>query len=75
MQPGPDEILLEITVLGGIQRVAAVDPATLVEVVFQAPLGADRRAIELLARRKLAFRLARERAPAPAPSRGGGTIV
>ena len=75
MQPGPDEILLEITIMGGSQRVAAIDPASLVEVVFQAPLGADRRTIELLARRKLAFRLEKERKPAPPPRPGGGTVV
>ena len=49
MRPAPDEILLEITRLGSVQRVSAIDPASLVEVVFQAPLSADHRSIELLA--------------------------
>lgn len=75
MQPEPDEILLEITIMGGSQRVAALDPRSLIEVVFQAPLQADRRSIELLARQKLAFRQARERAAATAPRGRGGTIA
>lgn len=75
MRPAPDEILLEITRLGSVQRVSAIDPLTLVEVVFQAPLSADSRSIELLARQKLAYRLARGQVQAPAPRRGGGTIV
>lgn len=75
MRPAPDEILLEITRLGSVQRVSAIDPASMVEVVFQAPLAADPRSIELLARQKLAYRLARGQAERPAPRRGGGTIV
>lgn len=75
MRPAPDEILLEITRLGSVQRVSAIDPSSLVEVVFQAPLTADHRAIELLARQKLAYRLSRGAAPAPTPRHGGGTIV
>lgn len=50
-----DEIILEITPLGGLLRVAAVDPETLIEVVFQAPLAADQAVLAALARQKLAF--------------------
>ncbi|MEZ5930586.1 MAG: hypothetical protein R3F54_01265 [Alphaproteobacteria bacterium] len=54
-----DEILLEITPIGSLLRVAAVDPETLTEVTFQAPLGTDQATLAALARRKLAFVKAR----------------
>jgi len=70
-----DEIIIEIAVIGTIQRVTAMDPASLVEVVFQAPLSAERSALLTLARQKLAYRLARQAtAPARPPDRGG-TLV
>jgi uncharacterized membrane protein YadS len=50
-----DEILLEVTPIGKILRVAALDPKTLAEVTFQAPIAADQAALETLARQKLAF--------------------
>ena len=59
-----DEVILEISAAGPCLRVAAMDPATLTEVVFQAPLTADRSAIAALAHRKLAF--------VKAPARAGG---
>ena len=56
-----DEILLELTPIGNLIRVAALDSGTLAEVIFQAPLGAVRATLLALARRKLAFVNARER--------------
>lgn len=53
------EILLEIVQIGNLLRVAAVDPETLIEVTFQAPLAADQATLAALARRKLAFALSR----------------
>ncbi|MGI9509590.1 MAG: DUF6898 family protein [Geminicoccaceae bacterium] len=58
-----DEILLELTPAGNLIRVAAIDPATLTEVIFQAPLTADRAALTALARQKLAFVMGRKRKP------------
>jgi len=54
--PSPSsEILLELTPIGNLIRVAAIDSETLTEVLFQAPLGTDRATLTALARRKLAF--------------------
>ncbi len=50
-----NEILLELTPIGNLIRVAAFDPETLTEVTFQAPLMTDRATLAALARRKLAF--------------------
>lgn len=58
--PSSDEILLELTPAGNLMRVAAIDSATLTEVIFQAPLNTDRATILALARRKLAFVAGRE---------------
>lgn len=66
---GADEIILEITGIGPYLRVAAMDPATLTEVVFQAPLTADQAAIAALARRKLAFVMAPARAKVRQPQK------
>jgi len=49
------DLLLEMTRVGNLLRVAAVDAKTLVEVTFQAPLNADRTMLTALARQKLAF--------------------
>jgi hypothetical protein len=74
--PNPlDEIIIEIAVIGSAQRVTALDPASLVEVVFQAPLSADRATITQLARQKLAYRLSRQQAAKPASPNRGGTLV
>lgn len=77
--PG-DEIIIEIAVVGTAQRVmaqrvTAIDPASLVEVVFQAPVNTDRATIMQLARQKLAYRLARKAAPPGKPPDRGGTLV
>lgn len=53
--PG-SEIILECVQVGGVLRVAAVDPSTLEEVVFQAPLGTSLADIERLAIARLAHR-------------------
>ena len=55
------ELLLELTPVGNLLRVAAVDTKTLVEVTFQAPLNADRTMLAALARQKLAFVARRDR--------------
>jgi hypothetical protein len=52
---GEDEILLELTAVGNVLRVAAIDPASLTEVTFQAPLGTDRATLAALAQQKLSF--------------------
>jgi hypothetical protein len=70
-----DEIIVEIVVVGSSQRVSAMDPASLVEVVFQAPASADRATVMQLARQKLAYRLARQTGAATAPPSRGGTLV
>ncbi|MEM8949464.1 MAG: hypothetical protein AAGA21_12675 [Pseudomonadota bacterium] len=49
------EILMEVAQVGNILRVAAMDPKTLHEVTFQAPMSADQATLAALARRKLAF--------------------
>jgi hypothetical protein len=55
---GEREILFEITRLGDIQRVAAIDAATGVEVVIQAPGNAALADVRALAVRKLEHVLA-----------------
>jgi hypothetical protein len=49
------EILLELTAVGNLLRVAAIDPVSLTEVTFQAPLGTDRVTLAALAQKKLSF--------------------
>lgn len=70
-----DEIIIEITVQGHALRVSALDVASLVEIVFQAPLSADRITVERLARQKLAWRLARDGNPPGRPDGRGGTLA
>lgn len=69
------DIIVEITVHGGSQRVSAIDTESLVEVVFQAPLSADPVSIERLARQKLAWRLARRGDPPKPPDGRGGVLI
>ena len=71
----PDEIIIETVTLGGSQRVTAMDPASLVEVVFQAPLTADLADIQRLARQKLAYRLGKRADPGQQPPDRGGILV
>lgn len=56
-----EEILLECVQVGNVLRVAAVDPHTLVEVVFQAPPGTPLADLERLARLRLAHAARRPR--------------
>jgi hypothetical protein len=67
---GEREILFEVTHVGDVQRVAAVDVATGVEVVIQAPANAAWVDVRALALRKLERALAER----PAPPRSG-TLV
>ncbi len=53
MSGGSDEVIFEITRIGDVQRVAAVDVATGVEVVVQAPANAALADVRALALRKL----------------------
>lgn len=70
------ELLLEFRRLGHALRVAAIDPDSLLEVVFQVPLGTPREAVERLAAQRLAHaRAARARAPAGATARRAGGIL
>lgn len=71
MDRGPDEIIIERVTVGGSQRVTAIDPASLVEVVFQAPPTATLADLRQLARQKLAYRLRRADRPGPPPGKGG----
>jgi hypothetical protein len=66
---GAGEVIFEITCIGDLQRVAAVDVATGVEVVVQAPLGASLADVRALALQKLERALAREAAPPPRPGK------
>jgi len=50
---GPGEVIFEITRIGDIQRVAAVDVSSGVEVVIQAPANASLADVRALALRKL----------------------
>jgi hypothetical protein len=70
------EILFEITRLGDIQRVAAIDAATGVEVVIQAPASAALADVRALAIRKLDHVLAggAEEGDPPPASRPGKLV-
>jgi hypothetical protein len=59
--PASDEVIFEVTRIGGLQRVAAVHVATGVEVVIQAPASASLADVRALALRKLRCQLAVER--------------
>lgn len=69
--PGDREVIFEITRIGDAQRVAAIDVATGVEVVIQAPANAALADVQALALRKL------ERALTPPDDTdpGPGTLV
>jgi hypothetical protein len=67
---GERDVIFEITRIGDVQRVAAVDVATGVEVVVQAPANAALADVRTLALKKLERALAE----APPPQRPG-TIV
>jgi hypothetical protein len=71
----PDEIIIETVTIGSSRRVTAMDPSSLVEVVFQVPLTADLADIQRLARQKLAYRIGKVPGPGRQPPGGGGLIV
>lgn len=67
---GAGEVIFEITRVGDVQRVAAVDVATGVEVVVQAPANAALADVRALALRKLERALA-DGDDAPPPGKPG----
>lgn len=67
------EVIFEIVRVGDAQRVAAIDVASGVEVVIQAPANAALADVRALALRKLERALAGE-APPPPPERPGKLI-
>ncbi len=71
---GEREVIFEITRVGDVQRVAAVDVATGIEVVVQAPAHAALADVRALALRKLERVLKGEDAGAPAPQRPGKLV-
>ena len=65
-EPDDDSAILEFTRIGPAVRVAAMDPATLTEVVIQGPAAAGEAALTEAALRKLAYVLGRRRrSPGP----------
>lgn len=71
------EVIFEVTRLGDVQRVAAIDVATGTEVVIQAPAMAGLADVRALALRKLERALAggSEDQPPPAPDPGRGKLI
>jgi hypothetical protein len=70
------EVFFEITRVGDVQRVAAIDAATGVEVVIQAPANASLVDVRALALRKLERALADDSddSASPPPSRPGKLV-
>ena len=66
----PEEVILEITRIGDVQRVAAVNVASGVEVVFQTPASAALGDVKALALQLLKRKLAENDKPG-----GPGVIV
>jgi hypothetical protein len=64
----PGDVIFEITRIGDVQRVAAIDVASGVEVVIQAPANAALADVRALALRKLEKALAGE-GPPPGPGK------
>ena len=67
------EVIFEITRVGDVQRIAAVDVATGTEVVVQAPAHAALADVQALAMRKLERALS-EDGNAPPPQRPGKLV-
>ena len=55
-------VIIEFVRLGGLVRVSALDPASLVEVTLQGPAAAGEAALRQAVLRKLDYVLARQRA-------------
>ncbi|MBS0386191.1 MAG: hypothetical protein JSS00_12670 [Proteobacteria bacterium] len=66
----PEEVILEITRIGDVQRVAAVHVATGAEVVFQTPAAAALADVRALAMQLLERKLAEDDGP-----KGPGIVV
>lgn len=66
---GEPEVIFEITRVGDVQRIAAVDVASGVEVVVQAPANAALADVRLLALKKLERALTGARAPSARPGK------
>jgi hypothetical protein len=69
----PREVIFEVRRIGDIQRVAAIDSETGIEVVIQAPVSASRADVEEIALRKLERALSSD-APPPPPPRPGKLV-
>lgn len=70
---GADEVIFEIARVGDVQRVAAIDVATGVEVVIQAPANAALADVRALALKKLEKALSGDE-DAPPPQRPGKLV-
>lgn len=70
----PEQVIFEITRVGDVQRIAAVDVATGVEVVVQAPASAALADVRALALRKLERALAGGEGDAPPAERPGKLV-
>ena len=57
---GPREVYFEFTSVGGLVKVAAIDPDTAIEVAIMGPASASQADLQRLAVQKLKARLARE---------------
>lgn len=68
------EVIFEVTRVGGVQRIAAIDVATGVEVVVQAPANAALADARMLALRKLERVLKGQAGDKPAPRRPGKLV-
>lgn len=68
------EVFFEITRIGDVQRVAAIDAATGVEVVIQAPANASLVDVRALALRKLERALSGDDDAPPPPTRPGKIV-
>jgi hypothetical protein len=68
---GPGEVIFEITRVGDVQRIAAIDVQSGVEVVVQAPANAALADVRALALKKLERALGGE---AQAPERPGKLV-
>lgn len=68
------DVIIETTHVGDVQRVAAIDVATGVEVVIQAPGNAALADVRALALRKLERALAGDHSDEPPPERPGKLV-
>ena len=59
--PETREILMECTRMGNIVRVAAVDPMTGTEVIFQAPASTSQQSLQNLAASKMRYVLGKKK--------------